>query len=819
MVADQTVSVSRQQRFLPRLVLLFIGSGCAALIYEVVWFQILELVIGSSSISLGILLGTFMAGMCLGSLFAPRFVSPVHHPLKVYAYLELGIAVLGIIILFLVPLVGSLYTAFAGSGMASMMLRGILAGICLLPPTFLMGATLPAISRWVETTPQGVSWLGFFYGGNIAGAVAGSLLAGFVLLRIWDATISTFVAVALNVVVALLGFAIARATPYTPPRIVEDASAQRATSAEDKEVWPVYVTIALSGFAALSSEVIWTRLLSLLFGATVYTFSLVLAAFLFGLGIGSSIGSAIARSTRRPRMALGWCQMLLCAAIAWAAYQTMESMPWWPVDVQLSYDMLTKFQLDMVRCLWALLPASILWGASFPLALASVAARGQDAGRVVGRVYAANTVGAIFGASLASLTFVSTFGMQHTQQGLIGLSAISGLLMLALAPSGNEESPRAKLNFAVMVLLAMVISGLLVVTVPELNRNFVAYGRFSPVRAGRSEVIYVGEGRMGLVAVSRLSDGTLNYHNAGKIQASSDPADMRLQRMLGHLTTLVPKTQENFLVIGFGAGATAGAVSIEPKLQSETIVEIEPLVPTFVSTYFGDHNFKVAENPKVTIRIDDGRHFLMTTDQKFDGITSDPLDPWVKGAAALYTKEYFEAAKAHLRPGGVVTQFVQLYESTEEAVKSEIATFFEVFPHGSLFVNNVNGGGYDLVMLGQAEPTVIDVDEWTRKLESPEYAAVAQSLREIGFYSAPNLLATFAGRAEELKGWTKDAIINRDKGLKLQYLAGLGLNLYRANDIYQNMVAYGPKMPQGMFVGSPTTVDLLARLIESGQFR
>jgi len=162
---------------------------------------------------------------------------------------------------------------------------------------------------------------------------------------------------------------------------------------------------------------------------------------------------------------------------------------------------------------------------------------------------------------------------------------------------------------------------------------------------------------------------------------------------------------------------------------------------------------------------------------------------------------------------------VQLYESTEEAVKSEIATFFEVFPNGSLFVNNVNGGGYDLVMLGQADATVIDVDGLTKKLESPEYAQMAQSLREIGFYSAPNLLATFAGRGTDLKGWTSNAIINRDKGLKLQYLAGLGLNLYRANDIYQNMVAYGPRMPQGMFVGSATTLDLLARMIESGQFR
>jgi spermidine synthase len=821
MVADQTVSASKAQRYLPLLVLLFIGSGCAALVYEVVWFQILELVVGASSLSLGILLGTFMGGMCVGSLFAPRLVSRMHHPLRVYAFLELGIGVLGLIILFAVPLVGGLYTSWAGSGMGSMLFRGFVAGICLLPPTFLMGATLPVISRWVETTPEGVSWLGFFYGGNIAGAVAGSLLAGFYLLRVFDVAIATFVAVLINVAVAVLALAIAKLTPYKPAAIAQEHSYE-ATSPEQSEKWPVYLTIALSGMAALASQVVWARLLALLFGATVYTFSLVLAAFLFGLGIGSSVGSAIARTVKNPRIALGWCQMLLCGAVAWAAYQTMESMPWWPVNVELlSYTMSAKFQLDMVRCLWAVLPASILWGASFPLALASVATREQDAGKVVGYVYAANTLGAIVGAMGASflpgLLGIEQF-MQHTQQAIIGISAIAGLLMLALAPAGNETA-RAKLSFAVTVLFAMVISGVLVVAVPELNRDFVAYGRFAPTRAGRSEVIYVGEGGMGLVAVSRLSDGTLNYHNAGKIQASSDPADMRLQRMLGHLTTLIPAKSENFLVIGFGAGATAGAVSIEPKLVHETIVEIEPLVPKFVSRYFGDHNFKVAENPKVSVRIDDGRHFLMTTDQKFDGITSDPLDPWVKGAAALYTKEFFQAAKDHLNPGGVVTQFVQLYESTEEAVKSEIATFFEVFPHGMLFVNNVSGQGYDLVMLGQAGQTPIDVDALSQRLESPEYAGMAQSLRDIGLLSATNLLATFAGTANDFKFWTKDAIINTDKSLRLQYLAGLGLNLYQANPIYQKMVSYGPRMPEKVFVGSPTTLDLLARMIESGQFR
>src|SRR5436190_3025645 len=268
------------RRILPLLLVLFVGSGCAALIYEIVWFELLQLVIGSSAISLSILLGTFMGGMCLASLALPRLISARHHPLRVYALLELGIGVIGVLVLIGMPLVGGAYTAWAGTGLASVVFRGVAASICLLPPTLLMGATLPAISRWVETTPEGVSWLGFFYGGNIAGAVVGSLFAGFYLLRVYDVMVATFVAVALNLTVCALGLAIAKATPNE----IVDTRPARAERAPD--AWSVYATIALSGMTALAAEVVWTRLLSLLFGATVYTFSLILAVFLVGLGIG-----------------------------------------------------------------------------------------------------------------------------------------------------------------------------------------------------------------------------------------------------------------------------------------------------------------------------------------------------------------------------------------------------------------------------------------------------------------------------------------------------------------------------------------------------
>jgi spermidine synthase len=799
----------KSRRVLPALLLLFIGSGCAALIYEIVWFQLLQLVIGSSAISLGVLLGTFMGGMCLGSLALSYFVTARQHPLRVYACLELGIAVIGLLVLAGMPLISGVYTSWAGSGTAGLLLRGVIAGVCLLPPTLLMGATLPAISRWVEATPEGVSWLGFFYGGNIAGAVVGSVLAGFYLLRVFDTAVATYAAVAINVLVALGGLAIAKLAPYKSVDSMEmESDVTRAAHATS-----VYIVIALSGFTALAAEVIWTRLLSLLFGATTYTFSLILAVFLFGLGIGSSVGSAMASRLVRPRMALGSCQILLCVSMAWTAYVLSQSLPYWPINPSAVANPWINLQVDGVRALFAVLPAAILWGASFPLALAAVAARGQDPARLVGGVYAANTVGAIAGSLGASLVLVAWIGTQHSQQVLMVVAAIAGSLMLlgpATEPAGKSWWP------TVTTCAAIIVVALLVRSVHKIPDVMVAYGRYANMRVNdTAQYIYVGEGMTASVAVSKLSDGVLNYHNAGKVQASSEPQDMRLQRMLGHLTTLIPAQAKRVVVIGCGAGVTAGAVSIDPVLEKETIAEIEPLVPRVVSEYFGEHNFNVVKNPKVEVRIDDARHYILTSKEKFDAVTSDPLDPWVKGAAMLYTREFFDAVKAHLNPGGVVTLFVQLYESNTAAVKSEIGTFFEAFPNGVVWGNTNNGQGYDLVLMGQVDPVRINVDEIQARLQRPDYAGMAKSLREIGFSSATDLFSSYAGRASDLRDWLKDASINRDRNLRLQYLAGLGLNLYESGPIYSEILRYR-KFPDDMFIGQPKTIEALRSGIQRG---
>jgi spermidine synthase len=780
-------------RFLPLLLLLFFGSGCAALIYEVVWLQLLQLVVGSSAVSLAVLLGTFMGGMCLGSLALPRLVSAARHPLRVYALIELAIAVAGLAVVYLMPAVSRLYLTIVGHGLPGIFLRGFVCAVCLLPPTMLMGATLPAVARWVEATPRGISWLGFFYAGNTAGAVAGCLVAGFYLLRVHDLAFATWCAAATNAGVALcaLGLAAISPAPAAAP------AAGFASQASPRLSRPVLLAIALSGFCALSAEVIWTRLLSLMLGATVYTFSIILAVFLAGLGLGSSFGAMLGRDTARPRLALGGCQLLQAGAIAWAAHMMSSALPFWPINQTADTSHWIKFQLDLVRCGCAIFPAAFLWGASFPLALAA-ADSARDSARLVSRVYAANTVGAILGAVLTSLALFPWLGTQQTEQLLIAVSVVGGAILFW------QQSRAGGIGLALAACAAVVLSA----TLPKLPWQLAAYGRQILTGDQEATTLFLGEGINATVAVTQSSDGARYFHVSGKTEASSLFKDMRLQRMLGHIPAVLHPHPRSVLIVGCGAGVTAGSFTLHPSIERIVICEIEPLIPEVVSTYFAKENYNVVDNPRVEIVYDDARHFLATTREKFDIITSDPIHPWVKGSAVLYTQEYFTLCRAHLNPGGFVTQWVPFYESGRAVVQSEIATFFAVFPQGTIWGNDDEGYGYDTVVLGQNEPLHIDMAALGARLEAPEYAAVKKSLADFGLGSVIGLLSTYAGRAPDLAAWLKSAEINRDRSLRLQYLAGLQLDSVRGANSYGEMLGQR-HFPEDLFVGSTSDREAL----------
>ena len=839
------------RRFLPALLLLFVGSGCAAMIFEVVWLQLLQLVVGSTAASLGVLLGTFMGGMCLGSLLLPRLVSARRHPLRVYAVLELGIGACGAAILLGMPHLERLYVESVGHGGAAALLRAALAGACLVPPTLLMGATLPAIARWVEPDAEGVAWLGFCYGGNIAGAVVGCLLAGFYLLRVGDMAVATAVACGINAAVAAVALGLAGVAGRPLGAVeAEGGATERAPGSG-----AVYPAIALSGMAALGAEVVWTRLLSLLLGGTVYTFALILAVFLIGLGIGGAGGSALARRARSPQGALGACQWLAAAGVAWTAGMISGSLPFWPIQPSLATSPWFTFQLDLLRCLWAVLPPTILWGASFPLALAAVARRGQDPGRLVGGVYAANTGGAIVGALGFSLVLVPTLGTAHAERALIGLAALAGLV--AMVPMIARARGPARLGGGVALAAVLTLAGGLAWAVAPAPWAVTAFGRQAAIMLARSvtpvvataptgpdapevSCTFVGEGRDVSVAVTTTNQGVRSFHGAGKIQASTLPADMRLQRLLGHLPPLIHPKPESVLVVACGAGVTAGCFTLHPDVKRIVIADIEPLVPTVVTPMFGPENYHVVDgiarqNPRevngkqVEVKYDDGRHFLRTTAEKFDIITSDPIDPWVKGCAALNTVEYYRMCRDHLKPGGSVSLWFPLAESDLPTAKSLIATFFEVFPDGILWTNERDGHGYDAILYGQVGPTVVDVAALQRRLAAPDHAAVKQSLRDVELWTPlgfegdeePNegieLLAHFAGRAADLRAWGRDAQLNTDGNLRLQFLAGMAFNT-NGGDATLASVLDHYRYPADTFNGPPALIaELKAALKQKGR--
>jgi spermidine synthase len=481
----------------------------------------------------------------------------------------------------------------------------------------------------------------------------------------------------------------------------------------------------------------------------------------------------------------------------------------------------------------------------------------------VGGVYAANTVGAILGSLAFSMLIIPQAGTQWAQRIIIILTAVSSLV--ALAPffasrqkpkkkGANAAQPSAvsgrKLTGGLISLVMVILLAYSVSPVPWIS---VAFGRFSslwvercipgiasnkdvPLEANKETglryCVYVGEGMNVSAAVTKLDANKIFFHGAGKMQASSIPEDMRLQRMLGHLSVLTqanPDNVKDILVVACGAGVTAGSFVPYPNIERITICDIEPLVPKVVTPMFGKFNYHIVdgidrENPhmvegkEVRVVYDDGRHYIRTLPEgkKFDVITSDPIDPWVKGCAAMNTVEYYRMCREHLNPGGVMSLWIPLYESDNETVKSIISTFFQVFPNGMVFSNDINGQGFDAVLLGQVEPTRIDMDRLHEQLNSPDYARVRESLVEVGFGAdvadiswRPNmwgdpeiaLLATYAGRASDMKEWMEGAQINTDRNLRLQYLAGMSVNSFLATKILKGILEYYT-FPEDIFSGS-----------------
>ncbi|MDP7418476.1 MAG: fused MFS/spermidine synthase, partial [Gammaproteobacteria bacterium] len=506
-----------------------------------------------------------------------------------------------------------------------------------------------------------------------------------------------------------------------------------------------------------------------------------------------------------PRLMLGMTQVLLVLAIPYAAFTIKVVIPFlnlpWAKDAFLlaneqggnSASWLLSSANDIVRCAVAILPATILWGASFPLALAAVR-KNQDPGAFVGRIYAANTIGAIVGALIYSLVLIPETGTRFAEQSLTVLAALAALLMLSrlkseeqlflrLFPFGKNRKFMVTAVWVALLATSVVLSA----AIPFLHPGAISYGRDVQGWNVPAEYLHNEEGISASVSVSRDAHGIRTFHISGKVVASTTHEDMRLQRMLGHFPALFHKDPKSVLIIGFGAGVTAGSFVVHPGVERIVIVEIEPVVPTVSGVYFRDENFDVLEDPRVEVIFDDARHYIATTSEQFDVITADPIHPWVKGSAALYSKEFFQLTRKRLKPGGVAAQWIPFYETSEAAVKSEIATFFSVFPEGSLWSSDRVGRGYDAVIIGGVDLSNIDFNAMHNMFF--EQPALRDSLRDIDILNSMDILKTYSGQRSDMEGWLKTAQMNLDMNLRLEYLAGAALNSQVQEEIFSKMVA------------------------------
>ncbi len=779
------------------IALLFFLSGCAALIYEIVWFQLLKLTIGSSALSLGITVSIFMGGMCIGSYLYHRFVSTHHHPLKAYAYLEAGIGIFAVINLFFIPKIAELYFSVGGYGFWSILTRSMVATMFLLPPTIFMGSTLPAIARWVKSDRKGTASLGLFYSTNIVGAVCGVFLAGFYLLKEHDVYVASFFATAINVIVVLIAIMLAKRFTYESDQ--KDTSTHLSSKAKY-----IYLIAGLSGFCALGAQIIWTRLLANFYGGTVYTFSIILIVFLLGLGIGSTIGSRVVAWRHSSFTYLFIILIAAVPAIWWAGYAINEVLHQIflfgiePNNYVAQSNWVSKSLLDFVRTTIALLPATIIWGASFPVALACIAQKNTDTGAYAGKLYAANTLGAVVGALLFSVAIIPISGTTFAQQMIVFFAYTAIVIFIFFYyPKDLKFKPIAVQTLA----LSLVASNLLFIVIStSTNFNMQLWGR--TLQAWRSsDIVAIEEGVNSTVGITtfRKSNSLKDYHYihiSGKIVASNDERDMNIQRQLGHLPAIIHGEPKSALIIGFGAGVTAGTFTQYESIDRIVIVEIEPRVPKLSGKFFKNENYDVLNDPRTELIIDDGRHFLATTKEKFDIISTDPIHPWVRGASSLYTTEFYQLASNRLNPGGYITQWVPFYETDEAAVKSQVATFFKAFPNASIWNSQSGMQGYDVTLLGTKETLRINEEHILNMMKQP---LLAPSLAETNINNIISFLSHYSGNKSDISNWLQNAELNDDKNLRLEYLAGKALDLQKADKIYSEMTS-SVKYPHDNFI-------------------
>ncbi len=795
--------------------LIFAASGAAALVYEVTWTRLLTLQLGHSVAAASTVLAAFMGGMAAGAAAGGRLgdrLSPTR-ALHVYAALEALIAVLAILLPFelhaFTPLFVQAY-ANGNGGTTFWLLRLVSTLLLLAIPAAAMGATFPIASRWfVRQAARAAGDAGGLYAANTVGAALGAVLAGFVLLPTLGLRGSTWIGVLLNLVAAGAALALARAdwaalkggpnestarapgvrrgpyegTPTTPdirrgpqegtattPGVRSGRPSGRPKGRGTSRTWstpgtprPWLAALALgaSGFASLSLQIVWTRLLAMMLGPTTYAFSTIVAVFIAGIAMGSAFGARVATRMTQPLVGLAISLVtsvtfaLIAAGLVDSSLLSMATIVARP---DATFETVTARHVLLVGGL--LLPMTVAFGAAFPFAVAIATRRDDTIAADLGLIYTVNTLGAIAGALLAGFALIPALGLHDTIRAVALITVLCAVVLVV----GGAVRGRARLLSGVAAMGAIAA----VVGMPSWTPLLLSSGayKYAPrlqgpdletaLTAGR--LAYYKEGASSTVAVRDLA-GTISMAIDGKVDASNG-GDMLTQRLLAHVPLLLHPAPRRVAILGMGSGVTAGSALTHP-IEQATVLEISPEVVE-ASQYFKAENHDVLGNPRTRLIVGDGRTHLLLTTEPYDVIVSEPSNPWMAGIASLFTQQFFQAAKARLAPGGILCQWAHTYDISGADLRSIVGTFLSVFPEGTLWLV----GEGDVLLVGGNEPMLPRLagveSAWTR-------SGVAQDLAEVGARAPFAVLSAFVAEGSALAGWAAGAPIQTDDRTALEF--------------------------------------------------
>jgi spermidine synthase len=745
---------------------LFFFSGFASLAYEVTWVRLLSLFFGSDVYSAAITLGTFMAGLAFGSWIASVFADRGVRVLVLYGVLEIATGVAAL----LVPDVldafhgtyKSVYNDYAVAAPSVYhVFRIAVAAATLLVPTTLMGATLPLLVRYVVRDQRELGrGSGTLYAVNTLGALTGTLVTGFILLPQFGTANSVQIAVAVSVAVGVIAAAIGW-------REGVSAAAQdvrRYLAPADRSQRRILATIALSGMGALALEVVWMRVLVQSFSGTVYAFSIMLACFLFGIFYGSRKASSVADRVRDPAGVLAALVFGLGVATAVLAVLTyvvpglFSGLVWGLTGATGGAFGVSSVVGQLVIASLLILGPTILLGATYPFAVKAFTPDVRRRASGAGKVYAANTAGAIVGSLLGGFVVLPGLGARPGLLAVAGLFLATGLWFAASLRRPGVAPPPMRRRTIVWGLATFAVAGVAALLLPP--QTIVNYGL---QKSSRPEIVYHGEGTAHTVTVARNDAGTTVMMVNGNIEADTSLTQRRHFVLKAYLPLLLNPRPARIGVVGLGLGITLRSAARYPWVEHIQVIELAPEMVRahrHLASITGD----VLANPKVKLRIDDARNFMAMTDETFDVITADPIHPRITGVGYLYTTEYYNAIRSRLNPGGVVTQWMPMYNISPRSFDVAFRTFAQVFPNATFWY--VRGHG---LLAATLAPAAIDCHNVTAGFES---SPVAEDFASIDIASPVAFLAHLLMDSDHIARYLardSDGAINTDDNAYLEY--------------------------------------------------